>query len=209
MDTQILDAMRWRFATKKFDATKKLTAVQLDSILEPVRLSASSFGLQPWHFVVVSNQEVKLKLQTAAYGQAQLADASHIVVFTAKLDVMKALDDYVASTAENRGVAIEELAGMKEYMAGSFNAKTDAPAWMARQPYIALGTLLETAALLQIDACPMEGFDPAQFDEILGLKEKGLTSVCIAALGFRSSEDATANVPKNRFSREKAFTFID
>ena len=211
MENQILEAMKWRYATKKFDSSKKLTDEQVESLMEVVRLSASSFGIQPWHFVVVSNQDLKLKLQVAAFGQAQLADSSHVVIFTHKLDAMKALDEYVASTAKNQCVTVESLEGMKQYMAGSLSNKPveEQVPWMAHQSYIALGTLLETAALLEIDACPMEGFDIGQFNEILGLNEKGLSAVCIATLGFRSEEDQNASRPKNRFSAETAITYMN
>lgn len=210
METQILDALHWRYATKKFDPSQKLTDEQLAPLLEAMRLSASSFGIQPWHFVVVSNQDIKLQLQAAAFGQAQLVDSSHVIVFTHKLDALAALDDYVASTAKNAGAPLDQFDGMKQYMAGALAGKPDSELgpWMARQAYIPLGTLLETAALMQIDACPMEGFDGSQFDAILGLKEKGVTSVAIATLGFRSSEDKNAGQPKNRFSNEEVFTFV-
>jgi nitroreductase len=210
MENQILDAMKWRYAIKKFDPSKKLTNEQVEGLMEIVRLSASSFGLQPWHFVVVSNQVIKLKLQEAAFGQAQLADSSHVVIFTHKLNIMTALDDYVASTAANRGVSIDELDGMKKYMTGSLTAKPEPERvpWMARQPYIALGTLLEAAALEKIDVCPMEGFSVDQFNKILGLTEKGLSAVCIATLGYRFADDPVASQPKNRLSAKEAITYI-
>ena len=210
METQITDALNWRYATKKFDPNRKLTDEQLHPILEAVRLSASSFGLQPWHFFVVSNQELKLELQKAAYGQAQLANSSHIIVFAQKLNVHAATEEYIASTARNAGAPVEQFEGMKQYLSSALSAKSDEDAkiWMSRQVYIALGSLLETAALLHVDVCPMEGFDSAQFDELLGLKEKGLTSLEIATLGYRAEDDSAANQPKNRFSEEEAFTFL-
>lgn len=210
MENQISDALNWRYATKKFDPTKKLTDLQLAPLLEAIRLSASSFGLQPWHMLVISNQEIKLQLQAAAFGQAQLADSSHVIVFTHKLNGHTAIDDYISSTAKNASAPVAQFEGMKQYITGALSNRSDEDTltWMSRQPYIALGTLLETAALLKIDACPMEGFDSAEFDRILNLKEKGLKSIVITTLGYRSSEDTAALKPKNRFTLEEAFTFI-
>lgn len=210
METQITDALNWRYATKKFDPNRKLTDELLHPILEAVRLSASSFGIQPWHFVVVSNQEMKLRLQAAAYGQTQLADSSHVVVFAQKLDLHAAVEEYINSTARNAGAPIEQFEGMKQYLKGSLSSKSDedVKTWIGRQTYIPLGSLLETAALLRVDVCPMEGFDGAQFDELLGLKEKGLMSLVIATLGYRAMDDKAADQPKNRFSMEEAFSFV-
>ena len=210
METQILEAMNWRYATKKFDPTKKLREEQLQLLLETVRLSASSFGIQPWHFVVVSDKDIKLQLQAAAFGQAQLADCSHVIVFARKLDSDKALDEYITSTAQNANAPIEQFDAMKQYLKGALSSKSEAEmgTWMARQLYIPLGTLLESAALLKIDACPMEGFDLAQFDQILGLKEKGLASLAIITLGYRAVDDKNAGQPKNRLAMDEVVTFI-
>jgi nitroreductase len=208
--SEIIDALNWRYATKKFDSTKKVSEEHLQTILNAGRLSASSFGLQPWHFMVVTNPDIREQMKAVAYGQTQVTDASCVIVLTRKLDDHIALDDYIASTARIQGVPVEQLDGMKGYMAGAIGAKPadQVGEWMARQVYIPLGMMLLTAALLRVDGCPMEGFDPAGFDEILGLKAQGLTSLAMLTLGYRSTEDEAALRPKIRFTLDEAFTFV-
>jgi nitroreductase len=151
-------------------------------------------------------------LLPASYGQAQISDASHLVVFAAKKNFSEAdVDAFIKLTAGTRGVSVESLAPFRGMLVGGIVQSLDEPArdaWARNQTYIALGNLLTSASLLGIDACPMEGFDRAQYDEILGLKEKGLATAAIAAVGYRAATDKYANAPKVRFPKEQVFTRI-
>lgn len=204
---QLLDRLEWRYATKKFDPSHTIDQATWDTLEEALRLSPSSGGLQPWAFAVVTDPAVRGKLVPAAHGQTQVRDASHLVVFAARNNLGDThVDAHIRRTAEVRGVSEEDLAGYRGMLSGGIVKGKDPAArqaWAARQTYIALGTLLTSAALLGVDACPMEGFDPAQVDAILGLKEKGLSSTVMCALGYRSETDAYARLPKVRFKNEE------
>lgn len=199
----LLRQLNWRYATKKFDPTKKISAADWAVLEEALILTASSYGLQPWKFVVVTDPALKTKLRFASWNQSQVEDCSHLVVFTAKQDITEAdLDRFIARTAEVRGSTVESLAGYKGFMLGDLvNGPRHAiiGEWAARQAYIAMGNLLTSAALLGIDACPFEGIEPAKYDEILGLKGTGFATVAACPLGYRAAEDKYASAPKVRF----------
>jgi len=198
----VLTQLKWRYATKKFDPTRKI-APELWAKLEQAAVYApSSYGLQPWKFIVVTDPETRKKLHPVSYNQAQILDASHLVVFAAKNPPAASdIDEYVASTAKIRGATVESLEGFKQMMLGSLSRMdaVQAHRWAARQTYIALGFFLSAAALMGVDACPMEGFQPEKYDEILGLKEKKLSAVVIATAGYRSIEDKYSEAAKSRF----------
>ncbi|TKC00376.1 NAD(P)H-dependent oxidoreductase [Pedobacter cryophilus] len=207
----IISSLDWRYATKSFDATKKLNNQQLDLLLSAVQLSPSSYGLQPYQIIVVSNQEIKEQLKAAAYGQAQLADASHVFVFARTKNFgTQHVDEYADNIAKTRGTSIDAIKGFVDVMKGTVDSRSqeELANWNARQAYISLGILLQTASLTAIDACPMEGFDSSKFDEILGLDEKNLTAVVIAPVGFRSEDDAYQHFQKVRKSKEDLFIHI-
>ncbi|MEM9835946.1 MAG: NAD(P)H-dependent oxidoreductase [Bacteroidota bacterium] len=204
----VIDALRWRYATKKFDAHRVVPDASISTIKEAVNLAATSYGLQPYRVVLVTDPEVKAKLREAAYGQPQLTDASHIFVFATKTDMTEAyVDDYMQRMADTRGIDVANLEGFSNAIKGSVQAKGPDKIfdWNARQTYIGLGHLLMTAAIHDIDACPMEGFNPTQVDEILGLQEKGLSASVIAAVGYRSEEDQLAAAPKVRLPLDEFF----
>lgn len=208
----IIDALKWRYATKRFDANKKLKPEQLELFLEALTLSPSSYGLQPWKFIVVTNKEVRAKLRAAAWDQLQITDASHLVVFAAKNNLSDdAVDEYIQSRIDIQGTgakaAHDYTQSLKAMMQGTLArlSPKERTEWATRQVYIALGVLLSVAAVEGIDACPMEGFDPQEFDKILGLDKMGLESKVVATLGFRSEADAFAQFAKTRFPREKLF----
>lgn len=196
---EILDKLSWRYATKKYDVSKKLSKEELDSLLSAVQLSPSSYGIQPYKVLVVTNPEVREKLKAVGYNQSQITDASHLFVF-AVYDNFDAshIDEYAHNIAETRGLKVEDIDGFVTLMKSVVNSRSEAElkVWNSKQAYIALGVLLETAALLGLDASPMEGFDAAKFDEILNLKEQNLTSVVIAGVGHRSSEDEVQHYKK-------------
>lgn len=202
----ILEKLNWRYATKSYDATKKISDSDWATLEEALILAPSSFGLQPYKFIVVTDPETREKLKPAAWGQPQITDASHLVVFAYKKTLTDAdIEYYVDRIVEVRGGSREDLADYENVMKGSAKKAVDGgyiEVWNSRQAYIALGFLLETAALLGIDATPMEGFDPAQFNEILGLTD--YSAVAVAAVGYRNAEsDWLANLPKVRFPKEE------
>ncbi len=208
----ILQSLEWRYATKKFDDTKKLNDDQLALLLKTIQLTPSSYGLQPYKVIVITNQEVKDQLKAAAFGQTQLTDASHIFVFARTKNYnIEHVEEFAQNIIETRAINMEAIQAYVDVMKGTINARSqeELATWNAKQAYIGLGFLLETAALNEIDACPMEGFNPAAFDEILGLDEKNLTSVVIAPVGFRSEEDTFQEHKKVRKSHEDLFIYVD
>jgi nitroreductase len=206
---QLLGQLNWRYATKQFDPKKKINEQNWEALEESLRLTPSSGGLQPWKFVVVVDPDIREKLRPASYGQAQISDASHLVVFAVKTNFgADDVDAHIKQVAEAQGAPLESLTPFRNMLvAGIVQSRDEAgrTAWARNQAFIALGNLLTSAALLGIDACPMEGFDPAQYDEILGLRAKGLSAVVIAALGYRLPTDKYANAPKVRFPKEQVF----
>jgi nitroreductase/dihydropteridine reductase len=172
----LIESLKWRYATKKFDHTKKLSAEQLDTLLSAVQLSPSSYGLQSYKVLVVEDPAIREQLREAAYGQAQLTEASQVIVFASETDIDAGLvKNYIDNIAETREIGREHLNGFEQVMLGTVNnlAEDQKITWSHKQAYIALGVLLTAAAEMGIDACPMEGFGAGKFEEILGLKAKG------------------------------------
>jgi nitroreductase/dihydropteridine reductase len=205
----LIDKLNWRYATKKFDDTKKLSAEQLNALLDAVQLAPSSAGLQAYRILVVENPEIKAQLREAARGQQQLTQASHVIVFAAETNLDSAyVKKYIDRIAAIRGIDRSHLEGFETNITHSVNSMTEDVkiVWNHKQAYIALGVLLSAAADLGIDACPMEGFEAGRFDEILGLKALGLTTSVIAPIGFRAEDDAFSKPAKVR--RPKAELFI-
>ncbi|MGH7977941.1 MAG: NAD(P)H-dependent oxidoreductase, partial [Limisphaerales bacterium] len=187
---QLIGQLNWRYATKQFDPHRKIRAEQWATIEEALILTPSSFGLQPWKFVVVTDPSVREKLVAASWEQRQVADASHLVVFAIKKNLSEQdIDDHLIRVSEVRGVPRESLGGYRETMVGSLIERlsdTERNAWASNQVYIALGNFLTSAALLGIDACPMEGIEEAKYNEILGLNKMGLSVVVAATAGYRA-----------------------
>jgi nitroreductase len=207
----LLDNLNWRYATKKFDATKKISSEDLNTLKEAVRLSASSYGLQPYKVIIVENPEIREKLKAAAYGQTQITDASHLFIFANDLNAgPESVDAYIKNISETRNLPTDALAGFSDMMKGTIaNLSQEAKnIWTAKQTYIALGTLLSAAAELKIDTTPMEGFNPASFNEILGFDKLGLNASVIATVGYRHNEDDTQHYKKVRKSHENLFITI-
>lgn len=198
----ILGQLQWRYATKKFDPARKIPAPLWADIERATVLAPSSYGLQPWKLVVVTDPEVRKQLHPVSWNQPQILDASHLVVFAARNPPTPAdVDAYVARTAEVRATPIAALDGFKQMMLGTLSRLTPeaAHAWAARQAYIALGVFLSACAAIGVDACPMEGFQPDAYDDILGLKPLGYGAVVIATAGYRAADDVAATKPKVRF----------
>ena len=204
----IISAANWRYATKKFDATKKISDQDFATLKEAIRLTASSFGLQPYKILIIENPELRAQLQPAAWGQSQIVDASHLIVFANITNFdEKEIEAYFKNLTETRGIPMESVQGYADFMKSKvlplpLETRKN---WTAKQAYIALGNLLNAAAELKIDATPIEGFDPAQFNEILGLDKLGLNATVVADIGYRHDDDATQYYAKVRKSNEELF----
>jgi len=209
---QLVDQLRWRYATQQFNPQRKITAEDWSALEAALVLTPSSYGLQPWKFIVITDPAVKEKLVAASWGQRQPADCSHVVVFTIKRDLGEPeIDAHVKRTAEVRNVPLESLKKHRDKMVGRLVKGMDSAArsaWAERQVYIAVGTFLTGAALLGIDACPIEGFEPAKYDEILGLDKLGLSTVVVATAGYRTDGDKNATLKKVRFPNDQVILRI-
>lgn len=203
-----LSNLSWRYATKKFDIARKVSDTDLEKILEAVRMTPSSFGLQPYHFYVVSNPEIKDKIQAAAYNQAQIGTASHLIVFVARTDFTKNNEEYFSLMSGGNPEVRAQLKWFEDMLTGFWESKTadNYLTWAAKQTYIAHGFALAACAELQIDSCAMEGFDPTLVGEILGLPENHKALVLLP-IGYRASWEAPRG-PKVRFPKEELFTEI-
>jgi nitroreductase len=201
-DSQLVEALKSRYATKAFDPSRKLPEPVWAALQEALVLSASSFGLQPYRFVVVNDGPTRASLMSHAWNQRQVVDASHFVVFAARVSLSEAeIDGFLGRVVQVRGGSREALAGYRQMMVGHLlgpRAAVQIPHWATLQAYIALGNLLTSAAVLGVDTCPIEGFVPAEFDRILGLRAAGYAAVVCCALGYRSASDKYAGVPKVR-----------
>lgn len=201
-DSQLLNALNWRYATKTFDASKIILETTWKTLEEALVLSPSSFGLQPYRFLVVKDAAIRKQLQSHSWNQTQVVDASHYVVFAARTGITEnEIDAFLNRIVEVRGIPRESLEGYRGMMYGSLlspGAEARIPHWAALQAYIALGNLMTAASLVGVDTCAIEGFAPAEYDAILGLKERGYASVVCCALGYRSAEDKYASLAKVR-----------
>lgn len=203
---QLLHQLQWRYATKQFDSTRKISAPDWAALEQALVLTASSFGLQPWKFVVVTDPAQREKLVPVSWGQRQVADASHLVVFALKKNFSEAdVKAYVDRIAAVRSIPADSLAPYNDMMIGSLFKGRDAAArkiWAINQIYIALGNFLTSTAVLGIDSCPMEGIDPVKYDEILGLDALGLATVVVGVAGYRAATDKYAALKKVRFEHQ-------
>lgn len=198
----------WRYATKKFDPTRKISSEDLDTLKESIRLSASSYGLQPYKVLIVENPELRAQIQPAAWGQSQIIDASHLLVFANITDFGDAqIDAHINNVAATRGLPTDALQGYSDFMKSKISTLPleNRNVWTAKQTYIALSNLLNAAAELGIDVTPMEGFEPAKVNEILGLDALGLNASLVATIGYRHAEDDTQHYAKVRKSNEELF----
>jgi len=208
--SDIINDLEWRYATKKFDLNRKITDIDLNELFESLRLSPSSFGLQPWKFVVVNDVKLRTNLRKYAWDQSQITDAPHLIVLCAKKDIREEdIDEYINEISKLRRISLADLTGFKEVLTGyrKNTTKEFIANWTKRQVYIALGFLMANAAKKRIDSCPMEGFDNEKFDKLLGLNNSEYCSVVICALGYRAKDDSYINLKKVRFSKEKVFDF--
>lgn len=200
---QLTSALEWRYATKVFDPARKIPADTWATLERALVLSPSSFGLQPYRFLIINDPALRAKLTPATWGQKQVLECSHYVVFTARTSLApEHIDAFIARTAEVREVTTDSLNGYRSMMTGSLisggTLSKMIPEWAARQAYIAIGNLMTSAALLGVDACPIEGFEPDKYDELLNLRDSGFTAVVCCALGYRAAADKYATLRKVR-----------
>ena len=213
LDTEtLLSALDWRYATKVFDPAKKIPEETWKALEEALVLTPSSFGLQPWKFLVIQDPELRAKLRPHANGQAQVTDASHYVVF-AMLKNMRVehVENWVKRVAEVRHQTLESLINYREHLINGIidgHRSLHVNTWASDQTFIALGQLLFSAAMLRIDACPMEGFNKQAYDEILGLGKRGLSSVVSCAVGYRLESDKYSHLTKVRFEAKDVIEHI-
>ena len=203
-----LDDQNWRYATKKFDATKKISNADLNILKEAIRLSSSSYGLQPYKVIIVENPELRAKIRPSAWGQSQIVEASHLIIFANEINFgTTGIDNYFKNTSEIRQIPLESMKGYQDLVIKNITSLPEEMRniWTAKQTYLALGNLLNAAAELKIDATPMEGFVPAEVNEILGLDKLGLNATLIATIGYRHEDDATQHNKKVRKSNEELF----
>ena len=208
---KLLAALRWRYATKRFDPAHKIPVATWDAIEESLVLTPSSFGLQPWKFIVIQDPGIRALLSPESWKQPQVTEASHYVVLTARTDLDATdIDAWMARTAEVQGNHMETTAPLRGMIQGFAQAMSHEArhAWNIRQAYIALGQLMASAALLGIDACPMEGISAAGYDHVLGLEGSGYATVVACALGYRAADDKYAGMPKARFDRSRVIAHV-
>ena len=208
---KIIENLEWRYATKAFDDTKKIEEKDLEILTESIRLSPSSYGLQLFKVLVITDQETKEKLKPASWNQQQITQCSHLFVLCNYTKVEdNDIDKYLELKADKSGMNVADLSGYGDFMKGKIGSLDQATqsTWTAKQTYIALGNLLTAAAELKIDACPMEGFDANVYNEILDLDKQNLNAAVVVATGYRSNEDATHNAPKVRKSKNDLFEFV-
>jgi nitroreductase len=198
----LLQQLSWRYAVKKFDANRKIPADLWSTLEQTLILSPSSYGLQPWRFVVITDPAVKAKLPAISWNQGQPRDCSHFLVIASRKGIApQDVENYIQSIIKTRGVPADALADYKNMMLGTVT-KTPADQldqWSKHQAYIALGFIMSAAAMLNIDACPMEGIVHAEYDKLLNLPEKGYTATVGCALGYRASDDWLAGLKKVRY----------
>jgi nitroreductase len=209
---QLLNQLKWRYATKQFDPAQKISPGDWAALEEAMVLTPSSYGVQPWKFIVITDQAVKDQLVPFSWNQKQVADCSHHVVFAIKKNLTEAdIDTYISRIAEVRGVTAESLDGYRGFILGDIihgERGKWVNEWAARQVYIALGNFMTSAALLGIDTCPMEGLQPDKYDGVLGLEKLGLATVVACPAGYRLATDKYAALPKVRFRNEDVITRI-
>jgi nitroreductase len=205
----IIEKLGWRYATKKFNPGVNVSDSKMEILKQAIQFAPTSYGLQPFQVVFVKNPEIREKLKAASWGQSQITDSSVLAVFTRKKDINESeVDSFIENIMNTRGVSKEMLTQYEAMMKGTINSldENQKSSWIDKQIYIALGFLLNTAAVIDVDTCPMEGFDRTQYDEILGLTET--TSVVVCALGYRDETDDYQNYKKVRKSQDDLFVNI-
>ena len=203
----VVEALTWRYATKAFDPARKIPPEDWAALEQSLILSPSSYGLQPWKFLVITDPALREQLKAHSWNQRQVTECSHFVVFAGQTDISERdVQRWIERIAQVRGVPPEQLNTYREMMVGDL-VKGPRHAWIhewtARQVYLALGTFMTSAALLDVDTCPMEGLDPAKYDEVLKLPAAGYRTLCACAAGYRAADDKYAVTPKVRYAPDE------
>lgn len=210
---QIIQRLNWRYAAKKFDPDKEISDDAWKALEQSLVLAPSSFGMQPWKFFVIRKPELRQQLLEHAWGQSQVVDAAYLVVLAIKTGINASdVDPYIDRVAEVRQMPKDQLEGLENMIKGYLKDPPyplEPDAWSAKQLYIALGFFLYSAALLGIDACPMEGFVPSKFDEILGLSEQGYAATVLCTAGYRAKDDKYADLAKVRYETADVLQYFD
>jgi len=209
---EILDQLNWRYACKKFDTEKKLSPEQVDTLVKAFNLTATSYGLQPMKLQVITNTDLREKLFANSFNQAQVKDASHLFVITAKTNMNQSdIDAYFDLIDDLRATPKELIAPYRAHLTNwvASESENNMDIWARKQTYIALGNLLNVCAVIGVDSCPMEGFDATAYDEILNLKETDYTTSLVLPVGFRHEEDFMSQLKKVRMEESKIVSFIE
>lgn len=205
---ELIKKLNWRYATKKFDPNKKVSQENLETIKHAIQLSVSSYGLQLYKILIIEDKKLRDQLRPASWNQSQITDASHLFVFCNYTKVKpNHIDQFIDLTAKKRQLKLDELNGYGDFIKTKIAEKSSEEQfyWTKNQTYIALANLLSICAELKIDACPMEGFEPEKYNEILGLTEQGLNASVIATIGYRDTQDQTQHLSKVRKPLERLF----
>lgn len=208
---ELIKNLTWRYATKKFDKTKKVSAKDIESIKHCIQLSASSYGLQCYKVLIIENEQLRKGLKLYAWNQSQITDASHLFVFCNYKNIENNdVDKFIELTRKERGLKLEDVKGYGDFIKMKLAEETtqEQNNWLTRQVYIALANLLTACAELKIDACPMEGFEAEEFNKLLGLDQKGLEACVLATIGYRDESDETQNYPKVRKPMNELYEII-
>lgn len=207
LESEVLGRLRWRYAVKAFDPAKKIPEETWEALEEALVLTPSSFGMQPWRFLVLQDPVQRQQLVTYSWGQRQVVDCSHYLVCCIRQGLgEKDVDRYLRRIAEVRGEDLSKLSGLRSMLVKTLvqgPLKESIDEWAARQVYIALGSFMTVAAALGVDTCPMEGLDAARYDEVLGLRNSGYSTVVCCAAGYRAESDKYAALAKVRFPRSE------
>lgn len=202
---QLLQRLQWRYAVKQFDPSRQIPAETWEALTDALVLAPSSFGLQPWKFLVVETPALRQELRVASWNQSQITDASKLVVLLGQRTMTEAdIDRFLQSTSSARNQPLAALDGYRKVLVNFIQngwAAKDLAGWNTRQVYLALGQLLTSAAMLGVDACPMEGIDMAAYDSILGLADSPFQTLCACTLGYRAATDKYATAPKVRYAK--------
>jgi len=206
--SKFIENQNWRYATKKFDATKKIASEELEILKEAIRLSTSSYGLQPYKVFIIEDEAIREQLKPASWNQSQITEASQLIVFAnySNLDE-STIDNYITRISNTREIPAENLQGYGDFMKSKILGLTpeQQAIWTSKQTYLALGNLINAAAELKIDVTPMEGFEPEKYNAILKLNELNLNAALVATIGYRHEEDTNQHVKKVRKSKEELF----
>ena len=211
MSPDLIDSLNWRYATKKFDPTKKVSPEDLDDLLETLRLTPSSYGLQPYHFLVIKDEALRDRLDKAAYNPGKVNEASDYIVFCVRTDLTaNDVHNFIDLVSQTRDTPLEHLAPYKNSLLQSVERISEDSVfdWASRQAYIAMGMLLMACGLKQIDSCPIEGIDTRAYDDILDLNKKGLRTIASVAIGYRADDDPFQHFTKVRKHRNDIIEFL-